>query len=99
VIPAHDGEEGEEGARLTLQLPDGKSQLERTQTIAGKVHVTQLKKSTNWRRLDIQAGGKRLIFRQTNGLVLLIPLWLMEFLMESTSFLQFREMLFWIGQD
>jgi hypothetical protein len=42
VIPAHDGEEGEEGARLTLQLPDGKSQLERTQTIAGKVHAREM---------------------------------------------------------
>jgi hypothetical protein len=35
---------------------------------------------------NTQADGKRLIFRQTDSLVLHLPLWLMEILMESTSF-------------
>jgi hypothetical protein len=34
---------------------------------------------------NIQADGKGLIFRQTDSLVLRLPLWLMEFLTESTS--------------
>ncbi len=32
------------------------------------------------------ADGKRLIFRQPDSLVLRLPIWLMEFLMESTSY-------------
>jgi hypothetical protein len=35
---------------------------------------------------NIQTDGETLIFRQTDTLVLRLPLWLMEFLMESTSF-------------
>jgi hypothetical protein len=37
---------------------------------------------------NIHADGKRLIFRQTDNLVLRLPIWLMEFLMESSTFLQ-----------
>jgi hypothetical protein len=33
----------------------------------------------------VQADGERLILRQTDTLVLRLPLWLMEFVMESTS--------------
>ncbi len=44
---------------------------------------------------NIQDDGKRLIFRQTDSLVLRLPLGLMEFLMENTSyFLQCSETAF-----